>query len=304
MSRHVHRRDFLQHSAALAAGAAAASLLSRAASAIEPIARRGDAQFKSSLAAYSYRDILQGKNASVTLADFIDDCAKMELDGTELTSYYFPNPVTREYLLERKEQCRRLGLEVSGTAVGNDFGHPPGEKRDQQIQLVKSWVDHSQTLGAPVIRIFAGHEQKGVSPEESHKLMVQGMEECCEYAGQHGVKLALENHGGPTGTAKGLLRLVRDVQSPHFGVNLDTGNFHSDDPYAEMTEAAPYAINVQVKVVTSGPDGKKRPADFDRVAKILREANYQGYIVLEYEEAGNPREECPKFMEQIRKAFG
>ena len=38
--------------------------------------------------------------------------------------------------------------------------------------------------------------------------------------------------------------------------------------------------------------GKKEPADFKRLAKIMRDANYRGYIVLEYEEAGNVREEC------------
>ncbi len=299
MSQVVHRRQFLHSAAVLASGALAAS----AASAIEPIPREGAARFKFSLAAYSYRNLLQGKNATLTLKDFIDDCAKMKLDGAELTSYYFPNPVTPEYLAERKEQCRQLGLEISGTAVGNDFGHPPGEKRTQQIQLVKRWVDHSQALGAPVIRIFAGHVQKGMSAEEAHRLIVQGIEECCDYAGQHGVRLALENHGGPTGTAAGLLALVRDVQSPHFGVNLDTGNFHGEHIYDELAQAAPYAINVQVKVVVSGPNGKKQPADFARLAKILRDANYQGYIVLEYEEAGDPRQECPKYVEQIRQAF-
>jgi sugar phosphate isomerase/epimerase len=294
-----NRREFL----ARAAAGGAVALLPRVLAAIEPARRNGAAEFKYSLAAYSYRNLLQGKDASLTLADFIDDCAKMKLDGTELTSYYFPTPVTREYLLQRKEQCRTLGLEISGTAVGNDFGHPPGEKRQQQIQLVKDWVDHSAVLGAPVIRIFAGHQQKDISAEETHKLVVAGMEECCEYAGQHGVKLALENHGGPTSTAAGLLALVRDVKSPHFGVNLDTGNFHTENIYDDLAQAAPYAINVQVKVVVSGPDGKKQPTDFARLAKILRESGYQGYIVLEYEESGDPREECPKYAEQIRAAF-
>jgi sugar phosphate isomerase/epimerase len=303
MSHQTHRREFLVQSASAAVGAAAAALVPGAVVAIEPIRRSGAAEFKYSLAAYSYRNLLQGKDASLTLADFIDDCAKMKLDGTELTSYYFPNPVTREYLLQRKEQCRTLGLEVSGTAVGNDFGHPPGEKREQQIQLVKNWVDHSAVLGAPVIRIFAGHQQKDVTAEETHKLVIEGIEECCEYAGQHGVKLALENHGGPTSTAEGLLALARDVNSPHFGVNLDTGNFHTENIYDDLAQAAPYAINVQVKVVVSGPDGKKQPTDFGRLAKILREAGYQGYIVLEYEEEADPRQESPKFVEQIRAAF-
>ena len=37
--------------------------------------------------------------------------------------------------------------------------------------------------------------------------------------------------------------------------------------------------------------------------RILREAHYRGYIALEYEEPGDPREECPKYIDQLRTAF-
>lgn len=290
------RRDFLAATGSIAVTAATAT-------AIEPIARNGKPKFKFSLAAYSYRDLLTAKENKLSLADFINDCAKMGLEGTELTSYYFPNPPTPEYLRGVRKQCFQLGLDISGTAVGNDFGFPAGEKRLQEIAHVKRWIDHAEVLGAPVIRIFAGHQKPDITPAQSHSLMVSAIEECCDYAGQHGVHLALENHGGPTATAEGLLAFVRDVQSPWFGVNLDSGNFHSDDVYAEMAKVAPYALNAQIKVVVSGPDKKKKETDFKRVAKILRDAHYRGYIVLEYEEKEDPREECPKYLEQIREAF-
>ena len=302
MHRSFDRRRFLQ-TCSFASAAAVTGLAANDSIAAEPIVRNGAAKFKFSLAAYSYRNLLQGKTAELTLADFIDDCAKMQLEGTELTSYYFPNPTTPEYLRQLKQQCFRLGLDVSGTAVGNDFGHPPGEKRNEQIAQMKRWIDNAEILGAPVIRVFAGHAQPETTPDQSHKLMVEGLEECCEYAGQHGIHLALENHGGPTSTAKGLLALVHDVKSPWFGVNLDTGNFHSDDIYGELAKAAPYAVNVQVKVVVSGPDKQKEPADFKRLAGILREVDYRGYVVLEYEEDENPREACPSFVAQMREAF-
>ena len=134
--------------------------------------------------------------------------------------------------------------------------------------------------------------------------MVAGIEECCDYAGQHGVHLALENHGGPTATADGLLQFVRDVDSPWFGVNLDTGNFYSDNPYEQIVKAAPYALNVQVKVVTADEQRQnKKPTDFDRLAQILRDAGYRGYVVLEFEESGDPRRECPRYLEKLRAAF-
>jgi sugar phosphate isomerase/epimerase len=285
-----------------AAGAAAA-LRPWASPAIEPLQRNGSAKFKFSLAAYSYRDLLRGNPPQLTLSDFIRDCARMQLEGTELTSYYFPQPVTPAYLRRLKQECFLLGLDVSGTAVGNDFAHPPGPKRQEQIDNVKLWIEHAEMLGAPVIRVFAGHNQPDVPASESHRLIVSGLEECCDYAGQHGVYLALENHGGPTSTAEGTLALVRDVSSPWFGVNLDTGNFRSDDIYGDVAKLAPYAVNVQVKVVVSGPDGKKQPSDFKRLAQILRDVSYRGYIVLEYEEDGDPREQCPGLVQNLREAF-
>ena len=306
MQGFIHRRGFLKTCATLSAGAAgqmAISSMATQVAAIEPIARNGLPNFKFSLAAYSYRNLLSGHNATLTLPDFINDCAEMALEGTELTSYYFPTPVTTDYLRILKAQCFRLGLDVSGTAVGNDFGHPPGEARTQQIEALKRWIDFAEILGAPVIRIFAGHLKPGTTPAQGHSLMVSAIEECCEYAGQHGVFLALENHGGPTATGDGLLQFVRDVKSPWFGVNLDTGNFHTDDIYGDIARAAPYALNVQVKAVVSGPNGKKQPTDFKRLAKILREAHYRGYIVLEYEESGDPRQHCPRYITQLREAF-
>jgi hypothetical protein len=70
-----------------------------------------------------------------------------------------------------------------------------------------------------------------------------------------------------------------------------------------LKQLAPYALNVQVKVVVKPAGGAVQPSDFARLATILREAGYRGYIVLEYEEKGDPREECPKFIEQLREAF-
>ena len=153
-----------------------------------------------------------------------------------------------------------------------------------------------------MIRIFSGTPHD-TSQEEAHRLAVAGIEECCQYAGQHGIYLALENHGGLTTKADDMLRIVGDVKSPWFGVNLDTGNFHSADLYGDLARLAPYAVNVQVKVSVSGPDGKRVPGDFGRLANILSAANYRGYIVLELEEPGDPRKLCPALVDQLRQAF-
>jgi sugar phosphate isomerase/epimerase len=306
MLGHSSRRGFLRETALVAAGAVGGlvgGLMPLSSPAIEPIRRNGRGKFKFSMAAYSYRDFLTGKTEpKLSLDDFIADCATMQLEGTELTSYYFPTPVTDEYLRHLKQLCFRLGLDISGTAIGNDFCYPAGPERDKQIADVKKWIEHAEILGAPVIRVFSGNSH-GQSSTEAHQLAVQGMEECCHYAGEHGVFLALENHGGLTSKVADMMALVRDVKSPWFGVNVDTGNFHSEDIYGDLAQIAPFAMNVQVKVMISGPDGKKRPSDFKRLAQLLGDAGYRGYIVLEFEEPEDPRQACSRYMEQIREAF-
>lgn len=305
-----HSRRRWLASMALGGCTLASAAAARMAQAIDPIDRSAvagsasTAKFKFSLAAYSYRQLLTGNSPPLTLFDFVHECARMGLEGTELTSYYFPQPVTREYLCTLKQLCFKLGLDVSGTAVGNDFCLPPGSKRDEQLALVKQWVDHAVLLGAPVIRIFSGGARGELSEPEARRLAIEAIEECCQYAGQHGVMLALENHGGLTSTAEGMLELVRAVRSPWFGVNLDTGNFHSSDVYAELALLAPYAVNVQVKVVVQQGNGPREPADFRRLASILRDAGYRGYIVLEFEEAEDPRQACPRYIQELRAAFG
>lgn len=307
MSR-LDRRNFLSRTTIAATTALVGGIAVPAVRAIEPIAR-GDSstagpKFKFSLAAYSYRDLLKGPQPQLSLEDFIRDCAKFGLEGTELTSYYFPTTTNPESLRQIKALCFRLGLDVSGTAVGNNMCHPAGPARDKELALVKRWVDYAEILGAPVIRIFSGNALAGQDRAEGHRLAVEGMEECCDYAGQHGVFLALENHGGLTASVDEMLTLIRDVKSPWFGVNVDTGNFHSANPYADLAKIAPYALNVQVKVVMSQTGGPKQPADMKRLAKIMSEAGYRGYIVLEYEESEDPRVACPRYLDEMRKAFG
>ncbi len=50
------------------------------------------------------------------------------------------------------------------------------------------------------------------------------------------------------------------------------------------------------------PDGKTDPADFNRIVKILKDNDYQGFVILEYEEE-SPYENIPKVHEQSRLAL-
>lgn len=268
---------------------------------IDPIKRRGASHMKLSLAAYSFREYLTGPKKSMTLEDFVDLCADYNLDGVEPTSYYFPEPVTPEYLQRLRRRAFLLGLEVSGTAIGNTFTHPPGPELTKQIAHTKKWIEHAAQLGAPVIRIFAGNLQKGTSEADARKWCIEAIHQCCQYAGQHGIILALENHGGIVSSVDQILSIVREVQSEWFGVNLDTGNFRSADPYQDLARLAPYAVTVQVKTEISGPGGTRGAADMGRIIGLLKTAGYRGFVALEYEAKEDPKTAVPRHLRELRK---
>ena len=152
---------------------------------------------------------------------------------------------------------------------------------------------------------FAGELQKGSTKEEAKKLCIAAFEECCDYAGKKGVMLGLENHGGIVAEPADILDIVRTVKSPWFGINWDSGNFRTDDPYHDLETIAPYAVNVQWKAEVQPRGAKeKQPVDLPRIVKILRAANYQGYVALEYEAAEDPWVAVPRLLKEMRALIG
>ncbi len=296
------RRDVLKRGLGAAVAGWSSFSFSRSASAIPPIGRTRPSHLKLSLAAYSYRDYLTSKPPRMDLFDYVNLAADMGLDAVEPTSYYFPPNVTTEYLHKLKQHAFVLGLDISGTAIGNNFCLPPGAKRDEQLENTRRWIDRAAELDAPVIRIFAGNVPGGATEEQAAAWAVEGIQASLPHAAEKGVTLALENHGGITATPRQILKLVRAVEGPNFGVNLDTGNFRGEDPYAEIAELAPYAVNVQVKTeVLRKGSRTKEEADLGRLIGILREARYSGYVVLEYEAAEDPLAAIPRHIKKLRE---
>ncbi|MBB5036580.1 sugar phosphate isomerase/epimerase family protein [Prosthecobacter dejongeii] len=282
--------------------------------AIEPIKRAGKSRMQLGVAAYSFRERFQwmrGKEQKAkegqkpwSILDFIDWCADNNVPGAEVTSYFFPPDVDEKYLLEVKRHAYLRGVQLAGTAVGNNFALPKGEKLDQEIADVKRWIDYSAIMSAPHIRVFAGPQPKGLSEEEAVANCQAAYQECLDYAAKKGVFLGLENHGGIVAEPENLIKMVKAANSPWAGINFDSGNFHTEDPYADLAKIAPYSVNVQLKMEISrkgAAKGEHEPSDVDRVLKILREANYQGWFTLEYEVKNtDPLVEVPKILEMLR----
>jgi sugar phosphate isomerase/epimerase len=297
------RRDFTKGSLMAGMGAL---LGSHPSPAVAGMIRASSAvRLKVGCAAYSFRTYLDLKKPKMTLEEFITHCAEWGADGVELTEYYFPKPVTQAYLLRVKRLAVASGLAITGTPIGNRFTLPPGEARESQITSVRRWIDVAADLGAPTVRIFAGGAPQGTDPSQARKWAVECIESCLDQAAKRGVILVLENDGGVTSDAEGTLEIVRAVRSEWFGMNLDTGNFQTADPYSDIERCAPHAVTCHFKTAIIRKGEKKgEPADLPRMIEILRKANYRGYLNLEYEGEEDSMTAVPRYLEVIRKLVG
>ncbi|MFP6898958.1 MAG: sugar phosphate isomerase/epimerase family protein [Roseibacillus sp.] len=263
--------------------------------------RKGAARMHVGLAAYSFRDQfawMKGKARKVggekmDMFSFVDYCADHGCHGAELTSYFFPADADAAYYHRLKRHAFLRGVEVCGTAIGNDFSRGKSKKLDDEVSAAKGWLDKAVQMGAPHVRFFAGTGKGFAAGGERVDAAITALKSCAKYAGERGVFIGIENHGGIT--AELLLRLVVEVDSPWVGINLDSGNFISDDSYADFERCAPFAVNVQLKTHMRG----HVKADLPRLIGLLRAARYQGYVVLEYE-SGKP-EEIPGYLATLRQ---
>ena len=296
------RRRFLRSSIVTTVGLCVV-VTNKRSDAVEPVERTKNARLKLSLAAYSLRKFLQrepGTRGAMDLAGFVDYCASLGLEGTELTQYYFPQTVTDDYLFGLRRRAHLAGVDITGGAIGNKFTLNPGPALDEQVAYTKTWIGHYAKLGVPVIRVFAGKPPEGISEDAAIDRAVPLLQQACDFAAKHGVMLAIENHDFTTKVDR-LLRIVEAVDSPWFGVNFDSGNLgFSTDPYADMQRLAPYAINAQIKVAIRTADGHVT-ADLERIVQILRDAEYSGYLVLEYEEDEDPFQAIPVYVDRLRR---
>lgn len=251
--------------------------------------RRGDSYVKMSLNAYSFSKLLndhvKGRGKGMSIFELLDFSAEHNFDAVDITGYFFPgypNVPTDEYINQVKKKAFQLGLDISGTGVRNDFANPDPAKRAADVQHVKDWIDVAHKLGAPVVRIFSGVIPAGQENnwDSIANYMAASIRECAEYGRQKGVFVGVQNHGDFLKTADETIKLVKLVNSPWFGVIVDTGYFMTPDPYVDIEKVMPYAINFQVKESVFGAASTVR-TDVTRLMNIIKKSGYRGYLPIE-----------------------
>jgi sugar phosphate isomerase/epimerase len=227
----------------------------------------------------------------------------------------------RRYVNNLKKLAWENGLPLFFLSIHQNFVSPDREKRQQHIDHTKHCIDLAVQLGAPAIRLNSGRwgtipdfqkmldsggQEKpleGYTDDDAFKWCLESINECLPHAEAAGVVMALENHWGLTTSVDGLLRIYQGVNNPWLRINLDTGNFFGE-PYPQLERLAPHATVVQAKTYYGGGVYYTRELDYRRIAAILRNAGFKGWVSLEMEGKENADTAVAKSLKLLRESFG
>jgi sugar phosphate isomerase/epimerase len=270
------------------------------------------------VSSYSYWHF---KSKRVEMEQVIDDAARIGFEGVEVLHRGLSDE-SPAYLRKIKRHAFRAGLSIPMLSIHQDFVSPYLDVRKEAIRHTKHCIGMAATLGAPCVRLNSGRwktipnfndlmKANGMEPplegytnEDGIQWCVEAIGECLEMAEKEGVMLALENHWGLTTQPADLLRIYKAVNHPWLGLNVDTGNFpNTVSPYDGIAMLAPYAVMVQAKTYYGGGEWYTLDLDYRRIAGILRQAGYRGWVSLEMEGKEDAATAVPKSYRMLREAF-
>jgi L-ribulose-5-phosphate 3-epimerase len=279
---------------------------------------------KLGIASYSYWHF---RDPKVTIHQVIEKAGQLGVSGVDILHRQMDIPEKemltaghRGYLRELKRHALRHGVGLIGLSIHQDFVDPSRAELQVQIDHTHKCIEIAYELGVPCVRINSGRwntiksfddlmKARGIEPvipgyseDDGFKWCVESLEKCISKAEQCGVTLAVENHWGISRTPEGLLRIVNAINSPWVGALMDTGNF-LEDPYDKLKLIAPKTIYVQAKTYFGGGEWYTLDLDYKRIAKILADVNYTGYVALEFEGKAPADDAVPKSIAMLRKAF-
>ena len=185
-----------------------------------------------------------------------------------------------------------------------DLGDADDKARTQAIENHFPWVEAAKRLGCHSIRVNAA--SKG-SFEEQQKLAADGLARLSEFAGQLGMNVIVENHGGLSSNGEWLAGVMKLVNRPNCGTLPDFGNFHDYDRYRGVEELMPFAKGVSAKSHEFDDAGNEVRTDYDRMLRLVLAAGYRGWIGIEYEGKALPEADgiraTKKLLERVRDSL-
>ena len=277
------RRDFLKKTAAIASGV---SIMGLSGTSLYGSSSK-DSLFKISLAEWSLNKSM--RNGEVDHLDFAKIAKKnFDIDAIEYVNQLFADKTGGStYLKEMKTIADGEGVKSLLIMCDREgaLGDPDDVARTTAVENHYKWVDAAKYLGCHSIRVNA---RSFGTYDDQIELATDGLRRLTEFGDTLGINTIVENHGGFSSNGKWLSTVMEKVDHPRVGTLPDFGNFRLEgdkwyDRYKGMKEIMPYAKAVSAKSHEFDKHGNETGTDYFKMMEIVLNANYHGYVGIEYE---------------------
>lgn len=261
---------------------------------------------KISVMSYSFSRAMS--QATISAAEAVAFCAQAGAQGIE------PNDGLALALGD--DELRRLlaahRLTVPCYDVSVNLIQEPAVARDAAASALAQAVRRAASFGAPLVLVVPGAVGEGISFERACAWTAQGLREALAVATELGMVLTVEQMGSARALChrgEHLRALVQAVDSPHFGLTYDAGNFllTGEDCARPLAELAPWVRHVHFKDWKRDANGAwtgvalgQGAVPLGAIYDTLRAAGYEGYISVEYEGPHDPRAAVRTGIEYLR----
>ena len=161
-----------------------------------------------------------------------------------------------------------------------NLGDTSAVARQKAVENHFKWVKAASFLGCHSIRVNA--RGAGTMEQVAHAA-VDGLSKLSDFAAKYKINVIVENHGEYSSNGKWLSGVMKAVNKPNCGTLPDLGNFYDYDRYQGVADMMPFAKGVSGKTHDFDKDGNETVIDYVKMMKIISDANYKGYIDVEYE---------------------
>jgi hexulose-6-phosphate isomerase len=189
------------------------------------------------------------------------------------------------------ETARRIGVELPSVMASGHWKFPLSsadeETRQQGLANIRLSVDAAVVCGGTTVLVVPGVVNEKQLYADAYRIALQSMQEMAAYAGERGIKLAVENVWNRfLLSPMEMQQFVQEIASPHVGVYFDTGNILIYGyPQSWIRELGSMILKVHVKDFDVSSRQFKHllqgSVNWVEVRAALLEIGYDDYLTAE-----------------------
>jgi hypothetical protein len=250
---------------------------------------------------------------SSLFGDISDDSmfTRTERDGQTRFGDFDPSALSsKRYLGKLAGKIASTGIKavhISNNAPRN-IADLNEESRREGIRVAKLWLDAAKQIGVRSMRVNTGGPQiipasvmQGGYPQNMEivpylKNAIESFKEMADYGEKVDVRVTIENHWGLAANPMNIIIILNGVNSPYCEASPDFCNWeHEYLLYNGLEVLIPKTKSMcHAKRWTRYPD-----VDINRCVQVLNNAEYKGYISVEYEAGGDPVAGTLRLLEDV-----